>query len=89
MSRDRLPVIRRRIAEAKRRVNQETNAIAGRHRGKGPDYAGGLSSEGFHGGYIQALRDVELLLNGVLPDTRGWWPAAVSVAEHQEGSRGE
>lgn len=33
----------------------------------GSKYARGLASEGYTGGYLAALRDVSLLLNGVEP----------------------
>jgi hypothetical protein len=36
-------------------------------------FAAGLSTEGYAGGYLQALRDVKLLLAGVTPNTRGYW----------------
>ena len=36
-------------------------------------YARGLASEGYAGGYRQALEDVLLLLNGVKPNTRNYW----------------
>ena len=38
-----------------------------------PNYGGGLSSEGYVGGYRDALSDVLLAMNGVTPDRRGWW----------------
>lgn len=43
-----------------------------------PHYAGGLSTEGYSGGYRDALSDVTLLLNGVVPNRRDYWriPAA-------------
>jgi hypothetical protein len=36
-------------------------------------YARGLANEGYAGGYAQALQDVLLLANGVMPNTRGYW----------------
>ncbi len=36
-------------------------------------YGRGLASEGYNGGYLDALSDVELALNGVEPSRRGWW----------------
>ena len=36
-------------------------------------YSKGLSSEGYEGGYRDALDDVQLALNGVVPNRRGWW----------------
>ncbi len=35
-------------------------------------FASGLASEGYAGGYAQALEDVMLALNGVNPNTRYW-----------------
>jgi hypothetical protein len=32
-----------------------------------------LASEGYAGGYRDALDDVQLLMNGVEPDRRGYW----------------
>jgi hypothetical protein len=37
-------------------------------------YSRGLASEGYDGGYRDAIDDVMLFLNGVTPDRRGWWP---------------
>lgn len=39
----------------------------------GGRFAGGLSSEGYHGGYRDALDDVILLLNGVVPNRYPYW----------------
>lgn len=39
----------------------------------GGRFAGALSCEGYDGGYRDALDDVLLALNGVLPSRRGWW----------------
>lgn len=36
-------------------------------------FSRGLASEGYAGGYRDALDDVLLALNGVTPDRRGWW----------------
>jgi hypothetical protein len=36
-------------------------------------YGGGLASEGYAGGYKDALCDVLLLLNGVTPMRRDYW----------------
>ncbi len=33
----------------------------------------GLAGEGYKGGYLDALRDVSLLLNGVIPNREFWW----------------
>ena len=52
-------------------------SICGGHIGHnastGGKFARGLSSEGYAGGYAQALEDVQLALNGVKPRTRGYW----------------
>lgn len=77
MERERLAVIRLRIEEAMRRASGEVSGHAGRHGGKGINYAGGLASEGWSGGYWQALADVDLLMRGVKPHTRDYWPEAV------------
>ncbi len=36
-------------------------------------YSRGLSSEGYNGGYRQAINDVILALNGQKPTTNSWW----------------
>ena len=36
-------------------------------------YARGLSSEGYNGGYRDALNDVLLALNGGIPRRNYWW----------------
>jgi hypothetical protein len=60
--------IQRKIDRALRRIKTEMSCNDG---GK---YARGLASEGFAGGYQQALYDVEALLRGVPPgDQRGYW----------------
>lgn len=40
---------------------------------QGPNYAAGLQSESYVGGYRQALNDVLLAMQGITPSTRGWW----------------
>lgn len=54
----------------RRAIDRVTAEISQRGDGK---YARGLSTEGYSGGYQQALRDVELLLNGTMPNTRDYW----------------
>jgi hypothetical protein len=39
---------------------------------KGGMYAAGLAGEGWDGGYLAALNDVLLALNGVIPDNNLW-----------------
>ena len=51
-------------------VNREISSLA-----KGGKFAAGLSTEGYHGGYRDALNDVLLVLNGVKPNTRDFWNA--------------
>lgn len=60
--------IRREVKLCLDRVGHETRQLASR-----PGiYAGGLASEGYAGGYAQALRDVLLLLSGITPNSRYW-----------------
>lgn len=40
---------------------------------RGGRFSAGLASEGYNGGYRDALNDVLLALNGVTPDRNGWW----------------
>lgn len=56
------------MRQAKDRVRAEISENASRSR-----IASGLAGEGYAGGYLQALYDIELLLGGVLPSTRGYW----------------
>ncbi len=39
-------------------------------------YRRGLSTEGYQGGYRDALYDVQLALEGNKPNRRGWWSDA-------------
>lgn len=41
---------------------------------KGNFYQAGLASEGYAGGYRQALSDVKLALDGVAPSNSRYWP---------------
>lgn len=64
-------VVLKRIAAVRRVVEEEL-----RSSGRG-FYARGLSSEGFVGGYLQALDDVEAALRHGFPsDHRGYWRRA-------------
>ena len=36
-------------------------------------FSTGQAYEGYQGGYLDALRDVQLVLNGIRPNTRGYW----------------
>lgn len=61
--------IKRALDRAQVNVQKEI-AMAANSGGR---FAKGLSSEGYAGGYAQALADVQLALNGVKPQTRGYW----------------
>lgn len=59
----------KRIAAARERVSNEITVNA-----KGGKYGAGLANEGFAGGYLAALDDVEAaLLHGYPTDPRGYW----------------
>lgn len=59
----------KRIAAAQKRVSAEIAANA-----KHGMFAAGLSNEGFAGGYLAALNDVEAALRHGYPnDARGYW----------------
>jgi len=59
----------RKVQKARKRVNELINQETDRSN----RFSGGLSGEGWNGGYRQALDDVLLVLNGVEPRTRGLW----------------
>ena len=40
---------------------------------KRSEVASAMAGEGYNGGYRDALNDVILVLNGILPDRNGWW----------------
>ena len=64
--------IKRRLVRVYRRVDQ-TIAISTQ---KDSRFSRGLSSEGYNGGYRDAIADVLLALNGVAPSADrgdGWW----------------
>jgi len=44
-----------------------------RRGAKGPNFAAGLASEGYMGGYRDALNDALLAMNGVTPNRNRWW----------------
>ena len=70
MNRFRVPVIKYLIDVAQDNVSEEIkDFIADRDS----IYAKGMASEGYSGGYRQALMDVKLLFCGALPDTRNYW----------------
>jgi|WetSurMetagenome_2_1015567.scaffolds.fasta_scaffold38137_6 hypothetical protein len=60
------------IAAAKQKVAEEITGNAEGFFGRG------LASEGYAGGYRDALDDVILLLNGVVPSRRNYWEAAAA-----------
>ena len=49
-------------------VNKEIAANA-----KHGFYAAGLSGEGYHGGYRDALEDIIMMMNNIRPQRRSWW----------------
>ncbi len=57
----------------------------------GGKYARGLASEGYVGGYAQALEDVRAMLDGVPPgDPRGFWTDHETHLDHpQQGGTQE
>ena len=57
------------ISKARKEVEKD---ISG-HASRGGIYARALAGEGYSGGYRDALDDVTLLLNGVIPNRRFWW----------------
>ena len=63
------PIKRIRMAQEKVLAEIRGNA---QHDGR---FSGALAGEGYAGGYLDALFDVLLILNGVGPDRRGYWKA--------------
>ncbi len=61
--------IKRQLNIAYENVSKEISNTA-----KGGFYASGLASEGYAGGYRQALSDVQLALNGCPPSNSRYWP---------------
>jgi hypothetical protein len=62
--------IKRLVRKVLKNVNAEIRA----ETNPASIYSRGLSREGYNGGYVNALEDVLLALNGVNPNRRGWWP---------------
>jgi len=60
--------LHQQIDKARDKVNREIADFASRDL-----IAAGLSSEGYAGGYRDALDDITLLLNGVHPKRRDYW----------------
>lgn len=60
----------KRVDAAEQRVRQEISD----HASQGGIYARGVASEGYAGGYLQALYDCQsLLINGYPNDPRNYW----------------
>jgi hypothetical protein len=63
---DKLKAIKRAAKRARTNISDVAK--------RGGLYAGGLASEGYAGGYLQALEDVALLLRGIKPpNTWEFW----------------
>lgn len=62
--------IKQQLKIASRNVSREISGIA-----KQGFYAAAFSTEGFAGGYLQALHDVVAALNGVPPWHSRYWPS--------------
>jgi hypothetical protein len=62
--------IMRKLDIVTKNVNK---AISAQARSDCSKYAAALSSEGYLGGYRQAIYDVILALNGCEPRTRNFW----------------
>jgi len=66
--------IKKDLRLVRARIRREISGLASGHTGPGPNYSGGLSSEGYVGGYNDAVTDVLLALNNVKPrDRYGFW----------------
>lgn len=61
--------IKRHIAAARKRVCDEIISTTNR----GGLYSGRLTSKDYADGYLAALDDVSLVLNGVRPNMRNYW----------------
>lgn len=61
--------IKRPVAQVIRKIQHEIGASIDRSN----RFSSGLAYEGYNGGYLDALRDVTLALNGVRPRRNGWW----------------
>ena len=60
--------IKRLLYSARKKVSSEISDLASHGF-----YAGGLASEGYLGGYRDALDDVLSALNGIKPQRSGFW----------------
>jgi hypothetical protein len=73
--------IRGQIKQVREHVTKQIAAFSS----SGGLFAKGLASEGYNGGYRDALDDVLLALNGYRPNRNGWWePKSVSQANTGE-----
>lgn len=61
--------IKRLLATAMENVKRDMEAPVDRMSA----YSVGIAEEGYKGGYYDALSDVMLALNGVVPDRKSWW----------------
>jgi hypothetical protein len=75
----------RHVLKLLRQVREEVaNEIRG-NASRGGVFSGGLSNEGYAGGYLQAIDDVEAALSHGHPgDPRGYWRLALSSGREQE-----
>jgi len=60
--------IKRQLIKVSAKIRKELSAQA-----KSSYLKGALTYEGHDSGYLTALDDVLLALNGVKPDRNGWW----------------
>lgn len=62
--------IKRQLERVHKKVQKEISDFASR----GSPFSAGLASEGYNGGYLDAISDVMLALNGVTPNYhKNWW----------------
>lgn len=61
--------IKRQIEKVQRKIHKQIRS----ETNKDSLYSRGLAYEGYKGGYLAALNDVLLALNGVTPNRDGWW----------------
>ena len=62
-------------------VAKNVNRAISNQARSGGMYARALSSEGYVGGYRQAIQDVILALNGNEPNTRNFWEKDASFVD--------
>lgn len=60
--------IKRQLFKVRNEVENEIHSIA-----MGSPVAAGLAREGYAGGYVDAINDVLLVLDGVPVRRRNWW----------------